>query len=298
VSPSWASGLRPGEWRQSLKALGSLVGAPRDCVSVAFHVARVVATRLDRKGQVIIRHEAAADAPEGEGPGWRGVVQALELLLAMGDMRDARSEIVVSNHFLRYALVPWRDDVAGEIERLALVRHTLARLYGAHLEGWEVSVALGRHGAAALAAAIDPELLASLRAATRAAGLVVQRIEPLLVAGFNQACAGVEAPGFWFASVESGRVCLARIQDDVWQSVRCQRIGDDWKAELPVILARELLLEEGSPATLPVYVHAPSADGRGFVAGQWVAEGLRLSGDASGQGAPRQLEGAPAEARS
>lgn len=298
MSPSWASRLRVGEWRQALAALGGSVGQPRERVGVELHGARVVATRLDSKGQVITRHEETADAHELEGAGWKGVVQALESLLEKPELRDARAEVVVSNHFLRYAVVPWRDDVAGEAERLALVRHALTRLYGAHMEGWEVSVSLARHGAAALAAAIEPELLGSLRAASRTAGLVLESVAPLLVAGFNQACVGVEAPGYWFVSVESGRVCLARIHDGEWQSVRCQRIGDDWKAELSVMLDREMLLEEASPAPLPVYVHAPAADGRGFVAGQWVTGSLRLSGDASGQEASRRVAGTPAEARS
>lgn len=298
MSLSLASGLRASAWRQSLKALGARVRYPREFVALELHAARVVGMRMDKKGQVMIRHEVVVEAPGPEGPGWQRVVQALASLLEKPDLRNARGEIVVSNHFLRYALVPWRDDIASEDERLALVRHTLARLYGAHMEGWETSISLGRHGAAALAAAMESGLLTALRAVCHAADLVLQSIEPRLVAAFNRACAGLAAPDFWFFSIESGRACLARIQNGEWQSVRCQRIGNDWKAELPVILDRELLLEEVSPALLPVYVHAPAADGQGFIAGQWLAGSLQLTGDSPAQENVQPVARDPAEALS
>lgn len=298
MSPSWASGWRLGDWRLSLQALGDMLNPPRECVAIEFLADRVVATRLDRKRQPAFRREATAEAPAADAPGWRGALHALESLLAERDFREASAEIVVSNHFLRYAMVPWRDDVTGDAERQAWVRHTLNRLYGIHAEGWEVCLALGRHGAASLAAAIEPELLAALRAASRTAGLVLQSVEPLLVAGFNRVCADLGPASFWFASVEAGRACLVRIQDGEWQGVRCQRLGHDWQAELPVILARESLLEVGPAAGLPVYVHVPAPQGGGFVSGQWVAGGLRVAGTVPPPGGRRRVAKTPAEAQS
>lgn len=278
MSPSWASGLRLGDWRLSLQALGGMLSPPRECVVIEFLADRVVATRLDRKRQPILRRETAVETPAADAPGWKGALHALESLLTEPDLRDARAEIVVSNHFVRYAVAPWRDDVTGEAERLALVRHTFSRLYGAHAEGWEVRISFGRHGSSSLAAAVEPELLAALRAASCTAGLVLQGIEPLFVAGFNQACAALEAASFSFVSVEAGRACLARISAGAWQSARCQRLGGEWSVELPIILARESLLDDGPFAQLPVYVHAPAPDGQGFVAGQWVSGSLRVAG--------------------
>jgi hypothetical protein len=291
-----ASVLKPGNWREALRALGGALREPREGVVIDLREGGVVATRLDRNTQVARREEAVAAAPSGEGPAWRGVVQALEALLAKPEFRDAAATIVVSNQFVRYAVAPWREGVTGDAERLALVRHMLARLYGAHVEGWEVRISLARHGAAALAAAMEPELLAALRAVTRSAGLILQSVEPLLVAGFNRACTGTPA-SYRFASVEPGRVCLARIEKGTWQEVRCQRLDGDWQTGLPVILARELLLDESSHGTLPVYVHAPAADGRGFVAGQWGTEGWRPAKEDTRHPPRLQAAGKPAKVR-
>jgi len=65
---------------------------------------------------------ASGDAQGNETP-WAGALQVLETALAKQTGRKAFATVILSNHFMRYALLPWSDVPADEAEELAYARH-------------------------------------------------------------------------------------------------------------------------------------------------------------------------------
>ena len=66
---------------------------------------------------------------EASGEPWRGCVETLGSALSAEHMAGAL-HVVLSDHFLRYALVPWSENLVADAERLAFARLTLSEIYG------------------------------------------------------------------------------------------------------------------------------------------------------------------------
>ncbi len=77
------------------------------------------------------------DSATGAQP-WRAALQALETELPRFADGRTVATVILSNHFLRYTLVPWRDELSDAEEELAFARHCFARVYGKAAEQWEL----------------------------------------------------------------------------------------------------------------------------------------------------------------
>jgi hypothetical protein len=173
---------------------------------------------------------------------WRPAVDAVARALAALAWRNADAHVTLSNHFVRLALVPRVDKAARGAERLALAQHQLRLVYGERSDGWEVVVGEAA-GSAALAAGIDPGLLAALRATFAAARIELAALRPFLAAAYNSART-LLAPGpAWLAVAEPGRVCVAHLDGARWLALRSQRVQGALEAALPLALEQCRLAE-------------------------------------------------------
>jgi hypothetical protein len=148
---------------------------------------------------------------------WRG---ALERLKGRTWPKRAEVSVILSNHFVRYVVVPG-ESAASEDEELALARFHFAKIHGERAKGWEVRVSDG------LACAIDAGLLAELR---RIVPRLVS-VQPSLMAAYNGARKRIPREGAWLVLAEEQRVCLARIGAERWASVHNAREAD-WEHAL------------------------------------------------------------------
>jgi hypothetical protein len=157
----------------------------------------------------------ACDPALGSQP-WHGALEALQALKIVEP-----ATVVLSNHFVRYALVPWSDALSGEAEEQAYVRHHFTKIHGERAKSWTLS--FGENGKEArLAAAIDAELLAELKRALP--GLA--SVQPYLMAAINRSRALIPKDGAWLALVEAGRACIALHSGSAVRSV--QNLRGDW----------------------------------------------------------------------
>lgn len=282
------AGDEPGGARGAWWRLGARLPTPAATVRIELAPRHVTLSRPATRGVAETRRSADCTLERGDGPLWQAPVAALENLLAESGWRPARAELVLSNHFVRYAVVPWRDDLGSEAERRAFVRHCFVRIYGAPAEAWELRLSETRYGVAAIASAVEPALLAALRSAIGAAALRLVSIEPLLAAAFNRVRRQIAAGRYWFAVAEPGRLCTAYLEEGAWRRLRCQPLDIDWQHELPRLLARERLLAGDVVAEAPLYLWAPALTGSELFVGSWTAAGLRLPPE-SGVAGPTEL---------
>lgn len=190
----------------------------------------------------------ACDPGFGREP-WQGALQALKAQT----LRAAHATVVLSNHFVRYALVPWSDALAGPAEEEAYRRHHFARIHGERAKSWLLRSSEDAPGAPRLCSAIDRALLEELKACFPKSGKArLVSVQPQLMAVFNRWRAAIPRSGAWLMLVEADRACAALHAKGRWQSV--QNARGEWLA----LLERERHRTAGAVPNL-VLLHADAA---------------------------------------
>ena len=198
-------------------------------------------------------HIVSCNSASGALP-WRAALQALETSLLCYANGKTAATVILSNHFLRYTLVPWRAELADAEEDLSFARHCFGKVYGKAAQQWELRLSQEAPEMPRLASAVDTELLDGLRAVFDGAGIPLRSIQPHPMAAFNGFSGRRQQPSAWFALLEPGNLCLALLQQGRWSRVRCLRTDHAWQVELPLILEREAVLADDPAVPHAVYV--------------------------------------------
>ena len=193
--------------------------------------------------------------PAGDTACWHAAVDALAAAITPG----SAVTVVLSNHFVRYALLPWNPSLTRDDEWLAFARHRLALVHGNATEEWVVRCAETSPHGPRLACAVDRALLAVLDERISAAGATLISVQPYLMAAFNHIRLAIgNGPG-WAVVHEPGRLTLALIQDGVWAALRTRRADERWRANLAETIEREsaVLALDQSCTRVFVYTQEP-----------------------------------------
>jgi hypothetical protein len=185
---------------------------------------------------------------------WQGAVEALKTLTLEG---NCRVTVVLSNDFVRYALVPWSNALATPAEEEAYVRHHFAKVHGERAKEWLLRSSQSAAGAPRLASAIDRKLLEEIQASFPRGGKArLVSVQPQLMNTFNQHRASIPASGAWLVIAEAERACVALHAGGRWRTV--QNAKGAWHA----LLDRERHRVEGELPDLVLLAGAaaPSED--------------------------------------
>jgi len=217
VSPSWRDDLRVSV-------------CPRRLVLARYR--RALRRRLIESAVVPIEDEPAAELARLAG--------------------KARVTVVLSNHFVRYALLPPTRALRSRDEWSAYARHTFASTFGEAARSWEVRLCSTGFRHPRLACAVESSLLSSLRAVS---GVV--SIQPYLMSAFNERRGRLPREAAWFVLQEEGRLTFALIAGGAWRLVRSRQANGDWQSLLPELLDREIAAS-GEPGCDRVFLCAES----------------------------------------
>jgi hypothetical protein len=188
---------------------------------------------------------------------WGNAVKALEAALAGMQNKPVLARIILSNHFVRYAMIPWSESLNNEAEEIAYAKHCFSQLYGANAESWDLRINQDAIGAIQFASAIDGELLLTLRAVFAQAGVKLKSVQPHLMTAYNNCQGSFQKQVVWFVLFEQGSLCLGLVQQGQWCSVRTIKVGSDWLERLPEIIDREDRLSELDISSDEIYLWAP-----------------------------------------
>lgn len=230
----------------------------RDEVGVYLSPHRLCLVRMKRGVRPVMAAEHELRFEGVRGDSWTAPLEALDKLLAEPVWSGARTRVVVADHWVRYAVVPWAAALSSPEERLAHGRQVLASLYGEAVAGWDVRISEAPPQATRVACAVQRELLEAVRGACLSHGSALVSLQPQLVAAFEAWRAALPAAKAWFVSVEPGSLAAARLTRQGWDRVHAVRIGSDWLRELRRLQTFGRLASN-SPEEGHVYVDAPHA---------------------------------------
>jgi len=192
------------------------------------------------KPALAYREVIPLDGPAGEVP-WQHAVDALaEALEAVGRSRPTVT-VVLSNQFVRYAVLPWSAALKSHAEWLAFARHRYLAVHGPVAEGWTIRVAPALRERPRIASAVDSALIAALKEKINACASLVS-VQPYLMVAYNRAQAAIAQQTCWLAIEEPDRLTLALVDRGMWRAIRIRRKEHDWHTTLPLLLDRESAL--------------------------------------------------------
>jgi len=172
------------------------------------------------KPQAIAKRVLPVEAGYGARP-WDGVVEALRAEAAQWVHHRLAARIVLSNHFVRYALIPPSEAVSGPDEELALARFHFQKIHGDASRGWAVRLSPGGSSQPRMACAVDAALLQALRQIFPAGQQArLESVQPLLMSVFNHAAGDIPANGAWLVMAEPERACVALLKGKTWHAVQ------------------------------------------------------------------------------
>jgi hypothetical protein len=193
-----------------------------------------IGTRLQPLYGVEVEQDEVA---EHQSESWRASVDVLAGILGRGRKRSSGLEVVVSSHFVRYALVSWSENLVRDAERLAFARLAFRDVYGSLVDQWEICLDDQPAGQPALACAIDRALLAAIRVAV--AGARLEAVTPALADCVNRHRRALKGHKLCLANVEPGRVTFAFHDRAGWRAVRSRRMEGPLPESLPTLLKQE-----------------------------------------------------------
>ena len=196
---------------------------------------------------------------------WSGALAALQKEVLEWQNAKTAVTVVLSNHFLRYALVPRDPALRAGAEDLAYARHAFAKIHGERSAGWEVLLDDEPRAPLRVACAIDGELRRGLQACfadgTKAR---LASVQPYLMAAFNRCRRQLAAPAAALLLVEPGRACLARLAHGRWTGLRNLRGEYEAPEACTALLEREQALDGDAPGR-EVLVRPPASTTGPFI---------------------------------
>jgi hypothetical protein len=229
----------------------------RDEVRIALCPERVTLARVSRRWQPKVIAKHVVHCSPAATSDWKPSVDALTHALQELMWQNADATVVISNNFVRYALVPWSEHLSSGEEKLAWVKHHFVELHGETETPTEYRWSEDRPDAPCVASAVDGELLAQIRAAFEPTSLRLRSIQPYLMTVFNRWKRRLRGDPAWIVVPETGRICLASIARGKWRTISSRKTGLDWQAELSEMLGRELLLADETSAPAVILAYAP-----------------------------------------
>lgn len=187
------------------------------------------------------------DCANDAGSTWQPTLATLNAGLQKLAWLNADVRVRLSNHFVRYALVPTVTQLRNRDERMAAARHHLSAVYGERAERWQVALNDSGRGNTAIAAGTDQDFMQQLVTALANAKLTLLSVEPLMATEFNASRRDISRAPTWFCIAEPGRIALAYIENHEWKFLHVERLRGNLADELGPLLERTQMAQGVKP---------------------------------------------------
>jgi hypothetical protein len=203
---------------------------------------------------------SAACEPKPGLPAWEAPLEQFEQVIENAEGVDM--SITISNAFVRYAVLAAQPSIATAAELHAYAAFQMNEVYGERAAAWVTSVSAWDPCSGGICAAMERDFLERLGEASGRRKARLKYVEPYLAGAFDHWNKRFNENRTWFALLETGRFCLALLENGAWQRISNQRIVHDAEGELVAALCQEAILFSGrKEADETVYLFAPEHPG-------------------------------------
>ena len=196
-------------------------------------------------------------AYSGSEPGWQSALTVLQAALNNPAWKNADATLILSNHFVRFLMLPWSDVALNDAEKLSLLQQRFVEVYGEASATWEMRLNKESFGSPSLACAVETSLLEQLKSVVNASSLRLQSVQPYLMTAFNFCRRDLGNAAAWFVLAEQGVFCIGLLHKGRWQSIRSRLVEKDWFDESMRALEREMLLVDNGGESSKVFLYSP-----------------------------------------
>jgi hypothetical protein len=209
---------------------------------------------IGRRRDASLKYGCSEPAPNV--PLWQPAAYALEQLLAANPMRGAAATLTLSNHFVRFILVPASAGASRPIEHAAVARAAFHATHGPQAEHWKLSVSSVGNGHSSIAAAVDASLIETINGICASAEVRLNSIRPFFTEVFNASRSVLPTGDFWFAVAERDHVGVAFARAGDWELIRGRRTTGPIANDLQVLLDQARFADGVERPASNVYLHA------------------------------------------
>jgi hypothetical protein len=147
---------------------------------------------------------------------------------------EASVTVILSNHFVRYAVLKGSRALKSQRDWDAYAQHALGSTYGGEAARWRILQCPTDVDDERIACAVGSELSDALCAMPQ-----VRSVQPYLMAAFNSRRDVFASKSAWFVLQEPLRLAIALIQNGQWKLIRVRQTEKNWQSGLADILERE-----------------------------------------------------------
>lgn len=169
--------------------------------------------------------------------------------------------VTISNHFIRYIVLPPENEITTPDEVFAYAGFRMREVYAERVNDWILSVSAWSPSGGAICAAISRELMAKLQELALRHKIKLIGIVPYLVSAFDQWHNLFDDKRNYFVLVETGRFCIALLNNNIWQNIRNQRILHNVEEELLAALDQEAIFYGHKETVEEVHLFSPEHPG-------------------------------------
>jgi Cu/Ag efflux protein CusF len=191
---------------------------------------------------------------------WKDANQLAEILFYNKNIfKNKQVNVVLSNTFVRYLILPWQEEVLTQTEWQAIAQHAFRKAFGAIANDWLTRVHFAQYGQTVLVAAIDNSLYTQLQHSAAQIGFDLVALEPLLTCIFNQ-----DNNNIWTLIAEPQRLMLCQIRNGEWMQIAVDSppAGQEYQKGEQLIQRSFLQLDTvNQPSKITTYVSAALSQG-------------------------------------
>lgn len=198
-------------------------------------------------------------SPVQGAPVWEPALRQLEKNLSAA--AGTELSITLSNHFVRYAVLPPQAEITTPEEVNSYAAFRMREVYADRADSWVLSVSGWSPVSGAVCAAISRDLMIRLEQMAQRYQCKFQGAEPYLASVYDRWQKLLGGPKTYLAVIEAGRICIALLADGIWLNIRNQRILHDAADELLAALDQEAVLSGNKETGEWVHLFAPEHPG-------------------------------------
>ncbi|PHV13527.1 hypothetical protein [Chitinimonas sp. BJB300] len=166
-------------------------------------------------------------------------------------------EVVISNTWVRYAVLHWQASLADDTLCQDYARTLMTEQYGEASNGWSLTISPLIPNRNRIVSAIDARLLAALTELASAHRLKLSSVRPLLASVYNQLESKLPNEAL-LAVVEPQRLCLLQVGGGDWINLYNRMLSEPWERRLPGLVAQASA--SLNALDTPVFIVAPSRE--------------------------------------